>query len=114
MIAIVLIIGVIAGLKFIQPSPGHVDGPKILKAAQAYAHDLHARGLPVPPAVALEELVTNGLVRPDDVSGFAGMEVTVSLTANGSNPQEVLMHVRMQDGSQFVTLADGSVHEVTK
>jgi len=113
-ILVIAVVAIVASFWFIHPSPGQVNGPKILNAAQAYAHDLHAHGLPVPATVALGELVTNGLVQPDDVSGFAGMEVTVSLTATGSNPQDVLMRVRLQDGSEMVALADGSVHAVAK
>ena len=99
---------------FTRPAPGRVDAPKILAAAQAYAHDLQARGLAVPATVALQDLIAKGLVVPADVSGFAGLEVSVSLTASDSNSHDILMRVRMQDGSQIVALADGSVQRVSR
>jgi len=67
-----------------------------------------------PTTVALQDLLAKGLLTPADVSGFAGMDVTVSLTANEMHPTDILMRVRMQDGSQFVALTDGSVQELPR
>ncbi|MGD0744839.1 MAG: hypothetical protein ABSA45_06760 [Verrucomicrobiota bacterium] len=113
-VAVMMIAASIAYFAFTCSAPGRVDAPKILAAAQAYAHDLQARGSVVPASVALQDLVSKGLLNPADVSGFAGMEVTISLTASDRRPQDILMRVRMHDGSQMVALADGSVLEVPR
>ena len=85
-----------------------------MAAAQAYAHDLQVRGLAVPATVDLRDLVAKGLVNSADVSGFDGMQVTVSLAASIGNFQDVVMRVRLQDGSQLVALADGSIQAVSR
>jgi hypothetical protein len=94
--------------------PGHVDAARILVAAQTYAHDLKTKGLAVPPATTLEELIARGLLSPADVSGFNGMEVTVSLSVDPSRPQDILMRARLRDGHEMIALADGSVRVMTK
>jgi hypothetical protein len=91
-----------------------VNAPKFVSASKTYAANLKADGQAVPSSVALQQLVAKGLLRPADVSGFAGMDVTVSLVADYANPQDVLLRIRMQDGSQSVALADGSVQLVSR
>ena len=94
--------------------PGHVNAAKLLTAAKTYADGLKGQGLPVPTLVSMKELISRGLLTEGDVRGFAGMEVTVSLTADGSRPQEVLVRARLPDGNEIVALADGSVQQVRK
>jgi hypothetical protein len=113
-IAAVMIAASFIYFAFTRPARGRVDAPKIFAAAHTYAHDLQAHGTAVPATVGLQDLVAKGLLSPSDVSGFAGMDVTVSLNVSETDPQSVLMRVRMQDGSQIVTLADGSVQGVSR
>ena len=94
--------------------PEHVNAPRLLAAAKSYADDLKAQGLTVPALVSLQELISKKLLADSDVTGFAGMEVTVSLTADESRPQEVLIRARMPDGHEIVALADGSVQQLAK
>ncbi|HOY58299.1 MAG TPA: hypothetical protein PK640_09215 [Verrucomicrobiota bacterium] len=88
----------------------HVDAAKLLAAAKTCADGLRAQNAPVPASVSLRELIARNLVTEADVSGLADTEVTVSLTADESRPQEVLIRARMADGHEVVALADGSVH----
>ena len=97
-----------------RPIPGRVNTFAILAAAQSYAVDLRLHGQVVPATVALHDLMGKGLLKPEDVSGFSGMDASVSLTANASHSLGVLMRVRMQDGSQMIALADGSVQRVSR
>ena len=109
-VAVVMIVASIINSSFTPPRiPSRVNALAILAAAQSYAVDLRLHGQVVPATVALHDLMAKGLLRPDDVSGFSGMDVSVSLTANASQPHDVLMRVRMQDGSQIVVWTDGSV-----
>jgi hypothetical protein len=64
--------------------------------------------------VALQDLIAKGLLRQADVGGFAGMDVTISLTASDGYPQDILMRVRLRDGSQVIAWKDGSVHEISR
>jgi hypothetical protein len=84
---------------------------KIVAAAQTYAHDLEKKGLPVPASVDLKELVANNLLSREDVKGFDGMEVSISLKADETRPGDVLMQARLKDGSQVVLMGDGSVQQ---
>jgi hypothetical protein len=113
-VAVVMIAASIFYFNFTRPIPSRINAPKIMAAAQSYAQDLRAHGQVVPATVSLHDLIAKGLLRPDDVSGFSGMAVTVSLTVSENNPQDVLMRVRMQDGSQVVALSDGSVHSLSR
>jgi hypothetical protein len=94
--------------------PGHVDAEKLIAAAKTYADGLKAQGSPVPESVSLKDLITRGLLTEADVSGFAGMEVTVSLNVNETRPQAVLARARLPDGQEIVALGDGSVQQVRK
>ncbi len=93
---------------------GHVDALKIFAAAKSYAAGLTTQGVPIPASVSLKVLIDRGLLSEADVSGFAGLEVSVSLSANESRPQEVLVRARLPDGREIVALADGSVQQMPK
>ncbi|MBI2925656.1 MAG: hypothetical protein HYY24_08125 [Verrucomicrobia bacterium] len=91
-----------------------VNAEKIIAAIQAYARDLKASGATVPASVSLQELIARGLLKADDVSGFRGLEVTVSLTADETRPQEILLRARLPDGHEVAVLADGSVQQLQR
>ena len=113
-VAVVLIATISAFFPYPRPASCLVSATRIFAAGQKYAHDLRAHGLPVPTTVSLPDLLAKGLLTAADVSDFADKEVTVSLTADKMHPAEILMRVRMQDGSQIVALADGSVQELPR
>ncbi len=95
-------------------SSGKVDASKIVSAAWSYSGDLRIKGRPVPESVTLEELIKLGFLAESDVSGFAGMEVSVNLHADPKRPKDVLLRARLQDGTELVTLADGTVQPAGK
>lgn len=86
---------------------------RIVGASKAYANALQARGLPVPTSVPISELVKPGLLQPQDVSAFQGLDASIVLKTNGAVylPQTELMRVRMSDGSEILLFADGSVQQ---
>lgn len=94
--------------------PPKIDGLKITGAAIAYTRGYIARKQPLPKAVSLNELVAQGFLKPTDVAAFQGMDATLSLVSDASNPQYVLMRVRMPDGSDFELLADGSTKQLSR
>ncbi|HEY3853784.1 MAG TPA: hypothetical protein VGO67_05260 [Verrucomicrobiae bacterium] len=94
------------------PPPAKVDGLKITGAAIAYTRSLVARKQPIPKIVALSELVRLGFLKPADVAAFQGMDATLSLVSDASNPQYVLMRVQLPDGSDFELLADGTMRQM--
>jgi len=93
-------------------SPGKVDAPRILAAAREYTRLFMAQHLPVPASVNVDELISRGLLRPEDVAGFAGAEVSVSLKGDPRDPHTVLMRAKFKDGKDLLLLADGSVQQV--
>ncbi|HPC51605.1 MAG TPA: hypothetical protein PLV05_00720 [Verrucomicrobiota bacterium] len=77
--------------------------------AGVFSRDLTARGQPLPPTVSRRELVSGGYIAAANLRAFDGMDVTISLTADEARPQEILIRVRMPDGSVTALLADGSI-----
>ena len=94
--------------------PDHVNSLKLITAAKAYAVALKGEGSPVPTSVSMKELITRGLLTEGDVPGFAGLEVTISLSVDEMHPQDVLARVRFPDGHEMVALVDGSVQQARK
>lgn len=88
-----------------------VNAAKIVAAAKIYGAGLKARGAFVPKVVPLQVLIDQRLLKPSDVSGFAGMDVSVSLSADMNRPQEVLIEARLANGQTMVLLADGSIRQ---
>lgn len=58
--------------------------------------------------MSLRELVRGGYVAANDVRAFDGMDVIISLAADETRPQDILIRVRMPDGSVIAAFADGS------
>lgn len=95
------------------PHPDINDYLKVQTAALAYRDRLTAQGAPIPEAVTLEDLTAAGMLQPDEVKGFAGMQVTVALNVDVKMPRAIIMRVRMPDGKEMAALGDGSVQELT-
>jgi hypothetical protein len=117
-IGLALAIMVVGGIIYLL-LPGNapnakINGPKIIAAGRAYTHDLVTHKQPVPRAVSLSELVTHGYLTPADVAAFQGLDATLSLIYNASDPTFVLMRVHMRDGSDVVLLGDGSAHSIQR
>jgi hypothetical protein len=93
--------------------PPPINGARLVAAARAYRQSLETQKQPVPAEVRVEELVNRGWLRAEDVRTFAGLDARISLAADASRPQEVLMRVRFPGGEEIVTLADGSVQRVS-
>jgi hypothetical protein len=88
------------------------DGPKLIAAVAAYKHALEHNGAPVPDTVSLAQLLNRGLLKPEDVRAFAGWQASISLKADETTPQAILMRVQWPGGDdELVLLADGSVQQ---
>jgi len=112
----ITVAAIISGYLFVilKPQTGHLDAKKITAAVQAYSRKMKSQNQTLPPSVSLQELITKGFLKHEDVGAFDGMEVTVYLAMDETTPQAVLMRARLSDGSQIVALADGSVQQVAK
>ena len=117
-VALAAVFMAVASIIYISNSPtsplGRVDAPKIMAAAQAYAQELKANGTAVPTSVSLQTLIARGLLHPGDVSGFDGMEVSVTLGADQTRPQDVLMRARLPGGHEILAMGDGSVQQARR
>lgn len=94
-----------------EPSPFE-DAPRLVRAVQAYARDHAANGVPVPPQISLQELVNTRYLKPEEVQAFDGMEVTISLARDEIQSKQVLMRVRLKDGTVTALMVDGTVQTV--
>jgi len=90
------------------------DAPKLIAAMNAYASDIVARGRPLPSTVTLRELIAGGYISASEVRAFDGMDVTLSPSTEQTRPQDVLIRVRLPDGSVTALLVDGSVLPFSK
>ena len=90
------------------------DASKLVAAVQAFSRDRTAAGQPLPASVSLRELIGSGYVAASDMQAFDGMEVTISLVADETRPQEILIRVRLPDGRVIAQLADGSVQQLPR
>jgi hypothetical protein len=89
-----------------------VDISKIMAATSTYRQQLEHAGVALPSEVPVDQLIARGLLSSNEVSAFAGMNVTVTLAVEKNNPQQVLMRVRLPNGQELVTLNDGSVQQL--
>ena len=114
-IIIVIATGAIIGLIYLtlfKPRK-QFDAAKIFTAAQTYTRTLRATHSKIPPTVNLKTLIERGFLRPNDVKSFDGLDVTISLLGDPSNPQAVLMRVHFPDGQDLVVVGDGSIQNQT-
>ena len=113
-LTVAVFVGSMVYISFSSRQTGHVDGVKILAATRTYTADLKGRGLTIPSTVSLQELINHHFLSASDVSGFNGMDVTVNLSADYSRPQDILIRARLTNGQEIVTLADGSVQQLSR
>ena len=106
-LAAILCLGL--GLNCLMKPPQTPDPRPVYQAALAYKQALQAKAQPVPESVSLAELTRAGFFSPSQAQAFDGYEITVSLVADESRPQDVLMRVRFPNGDEIVVLCDGSV-----
>jgi hypothetical protein len=90
------------------------DPTRIVAAVQAFSMEEGAGGRAPPATVTLQELVRRGFLQAEETRPFDGMQVTISLSADASRPQTMLMTARMADGTTQVLLGDGSAQEVSR
>ena len=109
-IALVAVIAVAVVAYWRGKQPVFEDLPGLISALQAFSQDRTKQGQPLPSTVSLRELVSRGYISSNSVYAFEGMESTIWLTANETEPQKVLMSARLPDGSVSAVLADGSAH----
>lgn len=83
-------------------------------AARAYSKDLRAHGKPELAEVTLKELLAKGYMKADEVKSLAGLDVTIYPEVDVSHPQDILIRVRMSDGSAVALMADGSVQSMAR
>jgi Flp pilus assembly protein CpaB len=73
--------------------------PKLVAAMQTYSHDQVSHGRPLPSSVTLQDLLGGGYISAAEVRDLGGADVTFYPTVNDSDPEAVVVRVRMADGS---------------
>ncbi len=82
----------------------------VVSAVPAVLRDLEARHQPLPIAVPLRDLISQGYVAADDVQALDGKDITLEFTANAARPQEP--SVRVPAGGKGIAMTfwvDGTV-----
>ena len=110
-VAVVVCVAITA---YWQRQPVLQNATKIVAGLQEFSRAQVARGRTLPASVSLRELVDGGYIGAEDVRVFDGMDVTISLTADETRPQEILIRVRMPDGHVMSALADGSAQQLRR
>ncbi len=111
-LALVIILG--SMVYWQKKQPAFESAPKLVFAVQAYSRDRKALGQPLPATVTLRELISGGYVAAGDVRAFDGAEVTISTSIGPPTPTDVLMQVRLPDGSVTALMGDGSVQTLPR
>lgn len=90
--------------------------PKLAAAEQRYIREHVSRGQPLPASVTLQDLVSGGYVSADEVRSLDGSDVTFYPQAISSNsqPQDIVVRVRMPDGVQIAQMVDGSIQQLPR
>ena len=83
---------------------------RLAMAVESYSRDYVSRGQRLPSSVTLQGLINGGYISAGEVRAFDGLEVTMYPTAS-TDPQAILVRVRMPDGVLYVTRADGSTRQ---
>ena len=78
---------------------------RLTTAAHGFARDHKVNDR----AVTLGSLLSAGYLRPEDVRGLEGEDVSISLTANETTPSAVLVRVRESNRFDVVLRSDGSI-----
>ncbi len=112
LIAVAVIVCVALTSYWQRQQPVLKDASKLVAAVQAFSRDRTAAGQALPASVSLRELIGSGYVAASDMQAFDGMEVTISLTADETRSQEILIRVRLPDGSVIAAMVDGSAHQL--
>jgi hypothetical protein len=87
-----------------------VSVERLSTAARRFARDQKVGGTTVP----LRSLLSAGYLRPEEVRGLEGRDVSIWLTANETTPEAAVIRVRASDGSDVVLLADGSIQKLVR
>jgi len=87
---------------------------RVQTAVQGFTRDRKASGKPHPTAVALQDLVSGGYLRAEEVAALNGTQTTVTLDVDESTPQMIWIRVQFPDGCSFAELADGSIEGLPK
>lgn len=90
---------------------GNFNAAALLSAARAHTQHLHARGLPVPEMIPVQDLIAAGWLKPEDIADLPPSHVWIASHPDESRPQQVLVRVLLSPTEEIVALADGSVQQ---
>lgn len=86
---------------------------RLAMVVESYSRDYVSRGQRLPSSVTFQDLVNGGYISAREVRVFNGMEVKMYPTVS-TDPRTILVRVRRPDGTQYVTMVDGSVRQESR
>ena len=88
--------------------------PKLAAATRSYFHDQVSHGRPLPLLLTVQDLVSGGYISETEVRDLAGTDVMCFPLACESKPHAILVSIRLPDGKEIATLADGSLKDLPR
>ncbi len=82
---------------------------RVRAAVEGFTRDRKASGMQLPAAVALQDLVSGGYLRADEVSGLNGTQTAIAVDVDESTPAMIWIRVQFPDGCTFAEMEDGSI-----
>lgn len=110
-IATVALVGLILFFKSAPQTNGPINIRNLMTALEQFSRDHQNRGVPLPVAVTLEDLIHSGLLQSQDAKPFGGASVVFYTDADETTPQKILVEVKLPDGTWNVVMGDGSVQQ---
>jgi hypothetical protein len=86
---------------------------RIITAVQAFTHDRQAGHGSFPKEVSLDELVSGGYLKMDEIAAFRGREVKI-FTAVDSSTLDILLLAHLTGTHYLAEMTDGSMMRLTQ
>ncbi|MCI0746457.1 MAG: hypothetical protein L0Y58_13725 [Verrucomicrobia subdivision 3 bacterium] len=88
--------------------------PRLEAATEAFTRDHKATSNVALAAIPLQQLVSGGYLRAEEIRGLQHRDATVSLASRDAMliPHTIWVRVRATDGSDIVLMVDGSVQKM--
>jgi hypothetical protein len=89
-----------------QPKPR--DFSRLVRATQEFIRDQTNVGQTAPVTVTLPELIKSGYLPASDARVFSEMDISLTVAGDVRRPENILMRVRLPDGSVVSQTMDGA------
>jgi uncharacterized protein YpmB len=111
-VAAVIWVGLTIHWNMQQPKPE--DFARLVNSMREFSRDQAAAGQASSVAMSVPDLVKSGYLSSSDAKIFAGMDVTLTVTGDVNRPENILIQIRLDDGSVIAQRANGAIQDLNK